>query len=73
MADVKFPNISQSNNNSFVDTRPIRNNANLSEYNDQNGIRNGHDARSQSFNSGRLGSGNANGTSIMNAKKQRKE
>ena len=46
MADVKFPNISQSNNNSFVDTRPIRNNANLSEYNDQNGIRNGHDARS---------------------------
>ena len=72
MADVKFPNIAQSNNNSFVDTRANRM-GNLSEYNDQNNIRNGADARSQSFNSGRLGSGNGNGTSIMNAKKQRKE
>ena len=33
MADVKFPNISQSNNNSFVDSKPHRN-GNLSEYGD---------------------------------------
>lgn len=46
MADVKFPNISQSNNNSFVDTRPSKNGNILGEYDDQQALRNGNDARS---------------------------
>ena len=40
MADVKFPNISNSNNTSFVDGRPTGKgftNAGLSEY-DENGM-----------------------------------
>ena len=73
MADVKFPNIAQSNHNSFVESKPIRNNGgNLSEYGDVSAVRNAHDVRSNSFHSGRKGTGNA-GISIMNAKKQRKE
>lgn len=75
MADVKFPNISQNNNNSFVGGDKLNQSAvyksnpnNLSEYGDNSGNRNGNDARSQSFHSGRIGTG-GNGTSIMNAKK----
>jgi len=34
MADVKFPNISQSNNNSFVDGRGLKNGGGLNEYDD---------------------------------------
>ncbi len=69
MADVKFPNIAQNNNNSFV--APANRN-NLEEYNDSAPARN--DNRSQSFNSGRGGTGNGFGSkSVVNAKKQRKE
>lgn len=68
MADVKLPNISQSNLNSgeqqqtYSDAQPPRN-----------------DNRSQSFHSGRGGGGTGGngfgnvGRSIMEAKKQRKE
>jgi hypothetical protein len=50
MADVKFPNISQSNNNSFVADRPS-NNLNgvggaLGDYGEGQGQRNGNDGRS---------------------------
>ncbi|CDW87895.1 UNKNOWN [Stylonychia lemnae] len=74
MADVKFPNISQSNNNSFVDGRGLKNGGGLGEYDDQQAMRNGGDVRSQSFHSGRGGTGpGLAGQSIMNAKKQRKD
>lgn len=61
MADVKFPNISQSNNNSFVAERPSNGLGGLADYNDGNGQRNGNDVRSQSFHSGRAGGTNLAG------------
>lgn len=75
MADVKFPDIAQSNNNSFVAPSNAFNKNNLSEYGDSSVKRNGNDVRSQSFHSGRAGTSNglSGGKSIMNAKKQRKE
>ena len=70
MADVKFPNISQSNNNSFVAERPSKNGHGLGEYEDNSGNRNGNDVSSQSFHSGRAGTGaGLIGSTVMGAKK----
>ena len=82
MADVKLPNISQSNLNingtgaQFSTNNNHADNNNLM-YNDSMAQPRG-DGRSQSFHSGRAGGNGGNGfgqvgRSIMEAKKQRKE
>lgn len=81
MADVKFPNISQNNNSSFIEGRQqpsaSQNRRGLvgGEYDDSSGFAGqGRDERAQSFQSNRVNSvGPARNKGITDAKKQRKE
>ena len=69
MADVKFPNIAA--NNSFVVGNAGRTGG-LDEYHDNSALKN--DNRSQSFHSGRGGTGNCfGGKNVTSVKRQRKE
>lgn len=73
MADVKLPNISNSNNNSFIEPKSKGH----GDYEDSSSKRNGGDGRSQSFHSGRGISGpgmsQMGRSGVMEVKKQRKE
>ncbi len=81
MSDVKFPEIAQSNNNSFIDGRGLGGTSKQlhgnNEYQDGSSTnkRNQNDIRSQSFHSSRDGNrvGNGLGKTANEAKKQRKE